>query len=198
MPFEFLYSSLEGMVDDPRKINLLIDYITLGRNNEQIFVIHFVRAMQALKPDSLTRAPRASSPDLMVHQSSVDQSMHHMDGATLDQMLSGLPESIPNVISNPVMKKVADHLDSNSSDLTKLDTAFPSAKMMTIKIDLGRTGEVQVCDKKEFEAYLKNLKVSSGTDKREKPLLESAQINVLFDLYAVELPSAQPPAPPAP
>ena len=103
MPFNFLYSSLERMVDDPRKIKQLIEYIILGSSNEQIFVIHFVRAMQALKPDSLTRAPRSSSPDLMIHQSSVDQSMHQVDGATLDQMLLGLPESIPNMNSNPVL-----------------------------------------------------------------------------------------------
>ena len=60
---------------------------------------------------------------------------------------------------------------------------------MTIKIDLGRTGEVEVCDKKDFEAYLKNLK-ETGKDNKEKPLLDIGQINVLYDLYAVELPSA--------
>ena len=77
----------------------MIEYIILGRNTDQIFVVHFVRALQVLKPDSLTRAPRASSPDLLIHQSSIDQSMHMMEeGLSLDHMLMKVPESLPNVI----------------------------------------------------------------------------------------------------
>ena len=57
-------------------------------------------------------------------------------------MLMNIDERPPNVTSNPVMKRLAEHLEANTSDMAKLDSAFPSAKAMTIKVDIGRTAEV--------------------------------------------------------
>ena len=120
-----------------------------------------------------------------------------MEGDSLEQMLIKVPESLPNMINNPIMKKVAEHLDANSSEMAKLESDFPSTRKVTIKVEVGRTAEVECCQKKDFEAFLKNLKVAID-DRNDRPLLEPAQINVLFDLYAAELPAPeQPLAPPA-
>lgn len=94
-------------------------------------------------PDSMTREnQRASSPDLMGNQS-INRSMtSFMEGADLNQMLMKIDERPPNVTTNPIMKKLAEHLDANSSDMAKLDSAFPSAKLVHVKTDIGRTAEV--------------------------------------------------------
>ena len=96
------------------------------------------------------------------------------------------------------MKTVAEHLDANSSEMAKLESDFPSARKMTIKAAIGTTTEAECCSKKDFEAFLRNLKVVAIDDRKDKslkdkPLLEPAQINVLFDLYAAELPALNPP-----
>ena len=108
-------------------IKPLLDYICLGRDDDKIFVVHFVRAMQTLSPDKQTRRATAS-PDITDGMSKSRMSYDEAPGI-LERKLRKLPEQVQDAGKGEVgkvMVKIAQHLEDNDqlSTVTQLSVTL--------------------------------------------------------------------------
>ena len=129
-----------------------LNYICLGRNTDIISQIHFVRALQVLSPDD---AARAASPE-MIGRGSADRlpGIGDFYPTTLNEMLLKIPERPSSQKIDPLMQKLADHLQA-TGEIGKLEKSFPLAKKILIKTSLGLAREVSCAKKTELEAFLR-------------------------------------------
>ena len=89
--FEMVADIKDNQINQ-EQLNNFLNYIVLGRNLAEITQIGFVRSLQCLSPDTLTRAASAS-PDLGV-ATSIDRmtGFSGLEPTTLNEMLLRVPE----------------------------------------------------------------------------------------------------------